>query len=141
MPAPPPPPPPPPPKMRKSRYFKLQPHPTMWLRPEPSLVAPVTREQSAPIVPKAWLLHVELAHNRFLLKLVCKLLPYCSWVFRVWSKQIEVLAPQIKQLWLMHDLFSASLSFSPSGSPSVRVTIFHIPSFISAILHWTFHVA
>ena len=53
----------PPPKMRESRYFKPQPHPTMWLRRGPGCVALATREQSAPTVPKARLLHVELAHN------------------------------------------------------------------------------
>ena len=30
---------------------------------DPGVVALATREQSAPVVPIAWLLHVELAHN------------------------------------------------------------------------------
>ena len=42
---------PPPPKMRESRYFKPQHHPTMWLRRGPGVVALANREQSAPIVP------------------------------------------------------------------------------------------
>ena len=51
------------PKMRESRYFQPQPHPTMWLRWGPGCRRPATHEQSAPIVPNAQLLHVELAHN------------------------------------------------------------------------------
>ena len=53
----------PPLKMWESRYFKPQPHPTMWLRWGSGVVALATCEQSAPIVPKAWLLHIELAHS------------------------------------------------------------------------------
>ena len=53
----------PPPRMRESQCFRLQPYLAMWLRRGPGVVALAAREQSAPMVPKARVLHVKLARN------------------------------------------------------------------------------